>query len=66
MSVEQILAFLEDFRALTSHTADDGPSQLISIKVPPSLLRAFKAKAQANGLKYQTQIKSLMKAWLLG
>jgi predicted DNA binding CopG/RHH family protein len=45
---------------------DDGPSQLISIKVPPSLLRAFKAKAQANGLKYQTQIKSLMKAWLLG
>jgi uncharacterized protein (DUF4415 family) len=65
MSAEQILAFLEDYRALMTAAHDAEPSRLISIKMPPPLLRAFQAKCEVNGKKYQTQIKALMKQWIL-
>jgi len=64
MSVQQIIDFLDNFHAL--HTNPKERSRLISIKVPESLLGAFRQKAEAHGLKYQTKIKELMRAWLEG
>lgn len=63
MTPEQILQFLEDFRVLCLKEKPQ-KSRLISIKVPEDLLRAFKAKAKLNGIRYQTQIKRLMGDWL--
>ncbi len=63
MTPDQILAFLEDFRRL--HGGRPAASKLISMKVPVDLLRAFRAKAALAGTPYQTQIKRLMKAWVL-
>lgn len=68
MKPEQIVKFLDDFRLL--HGAADGAaaskSRLISLKVPERMLGAFKTKASLEGVAYQTQIKKLMSAWLLG
>lgn len=64
LSVEQILQFLEDFRTLQAGVAAPGKSRLISLKVPESLLSAFKTKAKLSGVPYQTQIKRLMSEWL--
>ena len=64
MTPDQIIRFLDDFRRL--HGGSAGPSKLISIKVPEDLLAAFKAKATLAGMPYQTQIKALMKNWVLG
>jgi hypothetical protein len=58
---KQVLTFLEDYRLMQS---PDDISKLISIKIPKSLLRAFRAQCDLNGLKYQTQIKQLMLDWL--
>jgi len=63
MKPEEVLEFLESFRKLQA--ARPAKSKLISLKVPENLLDAFKAKARANGLRYQTQIKELMRQWLL-
>jgi predicted DNA binding CopG/RHH family protein len=63
MSADQVLRFLDDFRHL--HGTKPAPSKLISIKVPEDLLEAFKARARMAGMPYQTQIKTLMKDWLL-
>ena len=63
MSPDQILRFLDDFRRL--HAATPPVSRLISLKVPEDLLSAFKVKARLAGAPYQTQIKALMKAWVL-
>ncbi len=62
MTPEQILEFLEDYRKLFAGKPEK--SQLISLKIPPPLLRAFKRKAELVGVPYQTQIKKLMKEWL--
>ena len=63
MRPEQIVRFLEDFRAL--HGSRERPkSRLISLKVPETLLEAFKTKAGLSGIPYQTQIKRLMSQWL--
>lgn len=59
---DQILEFLENYRMLFSSTREK--SQLISLKIEPSLLKAFKRKAELEGFFYQTQIKKLMKEWL--
>ena len=40
-------------------------SQLISIKIPRHLLKAFRDQCDQSGVKYQTQIKKLMLQWLL-
>jgi len=63
MGPEQIVQFLEDFRKLHSERERER-SRLISLKVPESLLEAFKTKARLNGIAYQTQIKRLMRQWL--
>ena len=60
---EQILAFLEEFRLMQ---APDNPtrSKLISLKVAEDLLALFRAKCEIEGVKYQTQIKTLMSQWI--
>ena len=63
MTPAQILQFLEDFRRLQG--SQPAPSKLISLRVPVDLLNVFKAKAALTRTPYQTQIKALMKAWLL-
>lgn len=62
LSPDQILQFLEDFRNLHSNIIEK--CQLISMKIEPSLLRAFKQKCQLLDIPYQKQIKKLMKEWL--
>ncbi len=64
MTPDQIIKFLDDFRQL--HGAETrSRSKLISIKIPENLLGAFKARASLAGTPYQTQIKALMKAWVM-
>lgn len=60
-SSEAILDYLESFRLLQQR---DDKSRLISIKVPESLLAAFRTKAALHQVKYQTQIKNLMAEWV--
>lgn len=62
LSSDDIVRFLDDFRRL--HGASTTPSKLISIKMPESLLDAFKAKCALFGVRYQTQIKALMREWV--
>lgn len=62
LSPEDIVRFLDDFRKL--HAAANTRSRLISLKVPESLLAAFRTKARLHGVPYQTQIKNLMRAWV--
>jgi predicted DNA binding CopG/RHH family protein len=63
MTPEQIVSFLEDFRALHAGAAAPAKSRLISLKVPEPLLASFRMKAQLSGIPYQTQIKRLMTDW---
>ncbi len=63
MKPDQIIRFIEDFRALHTRSRP-ARSRLISMKVPEDLLDAFRAKAALRGVKYQTQIKRLMRDWL--
>lgn len=64
MTTEQIVTFLDDFRRLHGQSGSQAKSKLISLKVSEDLLRAFKQKAKLEGLRYQTQIKTLMRDWL--
>lgn len=63
MKPDDIIRYLEDFRRL--HGSRPAPSKLISMKVPGDLLEAFKTKARLQGTPYQTQIKALMRAWVI-
>lgn len=63
ISAEEIVEFLEGFRLLHARRQ---PSRLISMKVPEPLLATFKARCRAEGVRYQTRIKELMRAWLTG
>ncbi len=60
---DDVLEFLESFRLL--HASRRG-SKLISMKVNEDLLDAFKLRCQAEGVRYQTRIKELMRNWLVG
>lgn len=63
MSATQVCEFLEDYR----HVAAAGytiPRKAISVRVQVPLLEAFRAKAAAEGVPYQTQIQRLMQAWV--
>ncbi|MEA1889258.1 MAG: hypothetical protein U9N50_05680 [Pseudomonadota bacterium] len=62
-TTEQILEYLEDFRLMNSSQA---ASKLISIKVPLPLLDSFRRRCEFEGVRYQSQIKVLMKNWLQG
>ena len=63
MTPDQILEFLENYRQLVSAAPET--CRLISLKIEPSLLNAFRNKAELEGVAYQTQIKRLMKEWLI-
>lgn len=63
MTPDQVVRFLDDFRRL--HGNRPAKSKLISMKVPEDLLNTFKAKAKMSNMPYQTQIKVLMKEWVL-
>lgn len=58
---KQILTFLEHYRLMQ---ASEDKTKLISIKIPESLLAAFRQKSELAGIKYQTNIKALMLQWL--
>jgi len=67
MTPEQIIQFLDDFRQLHGQrNKSRSRSKLISLKVPENLLNIFKKQAALTGTPYQTQIKTLMKEWVLG
>ena len=59
---DQIAEFLESYRLLQQ---PPDKSKLISIKVPENLLTAFRQRCELEGTKYQTQIKKLMKEWIM-
>jgi len=61
MTPKQILEYLESFRLLNG---PEDKTKLISIKIPESMLKVFRTKCELNGVKYQTQIKNLMKEWI--
>ena len=63
MKPEQIIEFLENYRMLVMQRKEK--CQLISMKIEPSLLNSFKQKARLLGIPYQTQIKKLMRDWVL-
>ena len=60
---EAILEYLEGFRLMNQPSKK---SKLISIKMPNSLLEAFRRKCELEEVRYQTQIKKLMAQWLKG
>ena len=62
LSPDDVVRFLEDFKRIQG--AGSTRSRLISLKVPEPLLAAFKVQAKLRGVPYQTQIKTLMRAWL--
>ena len=62
LSPDDVVRFLDDFKRI--HGAANARSRLISLKVPEPLLAAFKIQAKLRGVPYQTQIKTLMRAWL--
>ena len=65
MSSEEILNFLDQFGLIHGNPAlKQSKSKLISMKVSEDLLQAFKAKAKLEGVRYQSQIKILMRQWI--
>jgi len=62
-SPDEIIEFLENYRMLVSEIPEK--CHLISLKIEPSLLNAFKRKASLEGIAYQSMIKKLMRNWLL-
>lgn len=63
MKADEIVRFLDDFRRI--HGATKTQSKLISLKIPEDLLQVFKTKARLSKTPYQTQIKHLMKQWVV-
>lgn len=62
LTPDQILEFLDNYQKFV--TKAPGKCLLISLKIEPSLLNAFKDKANLEGTAYQTKIKQLMRQWL--
>lgn len=58
---EQTLVFLDNYRRMQ---APGDAMKLISLKVPESLLAVFRQQCDLQGVKYQTQIKRLMREWV--
>ncbi len=65
MTPDQICTFLEGFRQLHSSPTRP-PRKLISMRVSEPLLVAFRQRALALGIPYQTQIQRLMAEWVRG
>jgi len=58
---EQALEFLNEFQLLMQ--GQEGPTRLISLRVPERLLEVFRAKCDRSSRRYQTQILALMREW---
>ena len=66
MTADDIAQFLDEFRIVHgAKISSEKKSKLISIKIPVSLLAAFKTKAALQNERYQTKIKQLMTDWVL-
>ena len=65
LTPEETLNFIENAKKALWHSQISGPSQAISLRIPKSLLEAFKLKCKNKGLSYQTEIKNLMRQSLL-
>lgn len=63
MSTEQICDYLESFRTVASAAAPV-KRKLISLRVKEPVLAAFKQKSLRLGVPYQTQLHTLMEAWV--
>lgn len=63
LTPDQILEFIENYRMLVTQTHEK--CQLISLRIEPSLLKAFKTKSRLSGIQYQTKIKQLMREWMV-
>ena len=64
LTPEQTMEFIENFK-MTIFAADHkGASKAISLRVPQSLLAAFKLKALSENKPYQAIIKKLMIEYL--
>lgn len=61
ISLDQAMQFIEDFRTLGQDI--DEPTQMISIRIPANVLRAFKTKAKLGRHRYQSEIVRLMREW---
>lgn len=68
-SSDEIVKYLEGFRALTSAhaqaTQKSDRSKLISVRIEERLLDTFRKKAGEEGIKYQTKLKELMRSYVL-
>jgi len=64
MSQTERMQFLEDYRRRHGSQLHGSKSKGMSLKVPEDLLDAFKVRCELNGVKYQTQIKQLMRDYL--
>lgn len=62
MTPDEILEYLDQYRLTVNPKQEK--CKLISLKIEPSLLKAFKAKSKLSNVPYQSQIKQLMKDWL--
>ncbi len=62
MTPTQVAQFLEDFRLAKGKFSSK--SKQISLKIPENFLEAFKKECELSGIKYQTNIKKLMREWL--
>lgn len=67
ISNEEKLEFLDNYQRLyfQSLEARSSKTRLISVKIEESLLQAFRICALTESIPYQTQIKKLMKEWVL-
>ncbi len=65
---DQIIEFIENYRKLVAKAPEKyqlpEKCRLISLKIEPSLLKAFKKKADLEKIPYQTKIKQLMREWV--
>ncbi len=62
LTPEEAMDFLESFRKIIGH--QDESTQLISLRVPANIIRAFKVKAKADGKKYQSMIVQALRDFL--
>lgn len=62
LTPEEVVDFLESFRKMVGQ--QDEATQLISLRVPANIIRAFKLRAKADGKKYQSMIIQAMRDYL--
>ena len=62
LSPKDTLEFLDQFQKLM--LGQDSETKLISIRVPENVLHLFRRQAEAQGMKYQSQIVRLMREWV--